>query len=248
MRKGLDVRTFIVDPVVRLHYVVVPAADLALPGGDLARLFTELEHDWDLHDLEADLGVIRALQPALEAGHYGVTVAVHGGRQVIAIWPGLHEKAYGVAIDVGSTTIAGHLANLADGAVLASNGVMNPQIRFGEDLMSRVSYAMLHDGGAVEMTRAVRDALTSLVAGLASAGGIDGTDIVELADRRQPDHASPPARHRPDPARLGAVRAGHGSGGEHDRGGDRARRRQRRSAGLRPAVHRRPRRRGHGRA
>ena len=49
-----------------------------------------------------------------------------------------------MAIDVGSTTIAGHLADLADGAVLASHGVMNPQIRFGEDLMSRVSYAMIH--------------------------------------------------------------------------------------------------------
>ncbi|HTC85132.1 MAG TPA: 2Fe-2S iron-sulfur cluster-binding protein, partial [Candidatus Acidoferrum sp.] len=181
VRKGLDVRTFIVDPVVRLHYVVVPAADLALPGGDLARLFTELEHDWDLHDLEADLGVIRALQPALEAGRNAVTVAVHEAQRVIAIWPGLHEQVYGVAVDVGSTTIAGHLANLADGAVLASSGVMNPQIRYGEDLMSRVSYAMMHEGGAVEMTRAVRDALTSLVAGLANTGRIDGTDILELS-------------------------------------------------------------------
>ena len=72
-----------------------------------------------------------------------------------------------MAIDVGSTTIAGHLADLADGAVLASSGVMNPQIRFGEDLMSRVSYAMMHDEGAGEMTRAVREALDSLIAGLA---------------------------------------------------------------------------------
>jgi uncharacterized 2Fe-2S/4Fe-4S cluster protein (DUF4445 family) len=180
VRKGLDVRTFIVDPVVRLHYVIVPAADLARPGGDLARLFTELEHDWQLTDLEADLGVIRALQPALEAGRNAVTVAVHEAHSVIAVWPGLKERIFGVAVDVGSTTIAGHLADLADGAVLASSGVMNPQIRYGEDLMSRVSYAMLHEGGAVEMTRAVRDALTSLVAGLAASGGIDGADIVEL--------------------------------------------------------------------
>ena len=72
--------------------------------------------------------------------------------QVIAIWPGFQDRALGVAIDVGSTTIAGHLADLERGEVLASAGVMNPQIRFGEDLMSRVSFAMLHDGGAAEMT------------------------------------------------------------------------------------------------
>ena len=181
VRKGLDVRTFIVDPVVRLHYVEVTPPELASPTGDLARLFEALEREWQLTGLEADLEVIRALQPALEAGKYGVTVAVHEGRQVVAVWPGLHETAYGVAIDVGSTTIAGHLANLADGAVLASNGVMNPQIRFGEDLMSRVSYAMMHPEGAGEMTAAVRKALDGLIATLAMRAGIKRVEILELA-------------------------------------------------------------------
>jgi uncharacterized 2Fe-2S/4Fe-4S cluster protein (DUF4445 family) len=181
VRKGLDVRTFIVDPVVRLHYVEVTPPELASPSGDLARLFEALEREWQLVDLEADLEVVRALQPALQAGNYGVTVAVHRGRQVIGVWPGLHETAYGVAIDVGSTTIAGHLANLADGAVLASNGVMNPQIRFGEDLMSRVSYAMMHPEGAGEMTAAVRKALDGLIASLAMRAGIKRVEILELA-------------------------------------------------------------------
>ncbi len=181
VRKGLDVRTFIVDPVVRLHYVEVTPPELASPTGDLARLFEALEREWQLIALEADLQVVRDLQPALEKGKYGVTVAVHQGHQVIGVWPGLHEKAYGVAIDIGSTTIAGHLADLADGAVLASNGVMNPQIRFGEDLMSRVSYAMMHPEGAGEMTVAVRKALDGLIASLAMRAGIKRVEILELA-------------------------------------------------------------------
>src|SRR5207244_6596966 len=119
-----------------------------------------------------DLDVIRTLQPALEKGGYKVTLAVHDGRYVTAVWPGLHERTFGVAIDVGSTTIAGHLADLADGNVLASAGVMNPQIRFGEDLMSRVSYAMMNDAGAGEMTAAVRQALNGLLAQLATRAGI----------------------------------------------------------------------------
>src|SRR4029078_1834553 len=135
----------------------------------------------ELTSLEAALEVVRDVQPALEKGKYGVTVAVHQGRQVIGIWPGLHEKAYGVAIDIGSTTIAGHLADLADGGVLASNGVMNPQIRFGEDLMSRVSYAMMHPEGAGEMTAAVRKARDGLISTLAMRAGIKRSEILELA-------------------------------------------------------------------
>jgi uncharacterized 2Fe-2S/4Fe-4S cluster protein (DUF4445 family) len=181
VRKGVDVRDFEIDPVVRLHYVEVVRPELASPSGDLARLHDALAAEWGLTGLETDLQVIRALQPALEAGEYKVTVAVHDGRWLSAVWPGFHDRAFGVAIDVGSTTIAGHLADLADGSVLASNGVMNPQIRFGEDLMSRVSYAMLHPEGAAEMTRAVRSALAKLVAGLADAAGVPAREILELA-------------------------------------------------------------------
>jgi uncharacterized 2Fe-2S/4Fe-4S cluster protein (DUF4445 family) len=181
VRKGIDVRDFHLDPVVRLHYVEVEPPQLASPSGDLHRLGVALEREWDLHDLEADLHVIRALQPALETGKFAVTVAVHDGRTITGVWPGLHDRAYGVALDVGSTTIAGHLVDLATGEVLASAGVMNPQIRFGEDLMSRVSYAMMNPGGAAEMTTAVRQALNGLLAQLANRAGIKRDAILELA-------------------------------------------------------------------
>jgi uncharacterized 2Fe-2S/4Fe-4S cluster protein (DUF4445 family) len=180
VRKGVPVRDFVIDPVVRLFEVEVERPELATPGGDLARLQEALAREWGVTDVEADLAVIRDIQPALEAGDYRVTVAVHDRRHITAIWPGLHDRVLGVALDIGSTTIAGHLADLTDGAVLASDGVMNPQIRFGEDLMSRVSYAMLHDGGAGEMTRVVREAVASLVTGLASRAEVPVEDIVEL--------------------------------------------------------------------
>ena len=181
IRKDLTERVFEIDPVVRLHYVEVEAPELASPRGDLARLFEALEREWSLTGLEADLGVIRALQPALAESDNKVTVAVHDGSRVTAIWPGLREHVYGVAIDVGSTTIAGHLVNLSDGSVLASAGVMNPQIRFGEDLMSRVSYAMLHPGGATEMTKAVRVAINGLLGSLVRTAGLRADDLLEIA-------------------------------------------------------------------
>ncbi len=181
VRKGMEVRSFTVDPLIHLYHVEVVPPDLASPTGDLTRLLEALEAEWSLAGLAVDLDVVRALQPALREGEWKVTVAVHERRDVIAVWPGFREKAYGVAIDVGSTTIAGHVADLADGSVLASSGVMNPQIRFGEDLMSRVSYAMMHADGAAEMTRAVRGALDGLLAGLAAQAGIGLDEILELA-------------------------------------------------------------------
>ena len=180
VRKAIPVRDFEIDPVARLYYVEVEQPRLASPSGDLRRLLERLEREWQLTGLEVELDVIHALQPALEAGDWKVTVAVHDGRSISAIWPGLRETLYGVAIDVGSTTLAGHLANLSGGSVVASAGVMNPQIRFGEDLMSRVSYAMLHENGAREMTRVVRAALSALISGLAKEAGIGVDEILEI--------------------------------------------------------------------
>ena len=66
-------------------------------------------------------------------------------------------------MDIGSTTIAAHLVDLTSGEALASAGRMNPQIRFGEDLMSRVSYVMMQPGSEDEMCAAVREAVAGLV-------------------------------------------------------------------------------------
>ncbi len=181
VRKELEVRPFDLDPVTRLYYVEAAQPDLASPASDLVRVEDALEREWGLRGLVADLAATRAVQAAAAAGQGRVTVAVHDGRTITAAWPGFRDRAFGVAIDVGSTTIAGHLASLLDGSVLASAGVMNPQIRFGEDLMSRVSYAMLHERGAAEMTAAVRTALRDLIGSLADIAGVARDEILEVA-------------------------------------------------------------------
>src|ERR1700728_2063998 len=179
VRKEADARAIELNPVVRLHYVQVQQPDMHDPSGDLRRLFEALEAEWDLQDVTCDLSVLQMLQPTLRAGAWQVTVAVHGEKQIIGVWPGLHEVAFGLAVDVGSTTIAAHLCDLTSGEVVASAGVMNPQIRFGEDLMSRVSYSMMNPGGAALMTAAVREALSGLAADVARQAGISHEDILE---------------------------------------------------------------------
>jgi len=179
VRKAAEVRDIELYPVVTLHYVEVVEPDMHDPSGDLKRLQDALAREWQLTQVECDLAVLRELQPVLRAGRWKVTVAVHDRSRIVAVWPGLHESAYGLAIDVGSTTIAAHLCDLTNGEVVASSGVMNPQIRFGEDLMSRVSYAMMNPGGAGQMTAAVRQALGDLAAEVARSAGIEREAILE---------------------------------------------------------------------
>jgi uncharacterized 2Fe-2S/4Fe-4S cluster protein (DUF4445 family) len=180
VRKEADAHAIEIDPVVRLHYVEVREPALEAPSGDLQRLLEALDRDWGLTGLEVDPVVLTGLQKTLRAGGWTATVAVHDDALITAVFPGFHDVALGIAFDVGSTTVAGHLCDLHTGEVLASAGAMNPQIRFGEDLMSRVSYVMMHPFGDAELTAAVRGCLDQLVGELCTLAEASSNDILEL--------------------------------------------------------------------
>ncbi|HKL04326.1 MAG TPA: ASKHA domain-containing protein [Roseovarius sp.] len=185
VRKAASARVIAMDPATRLYFVEVDEPDMHEPTGDLERLERALKREWDIPEIRADQSLLSKLQPVLRKGKFQVTVALHKSHtddvaRVIEIWPGLHESGlYGLAIDLGSTTVAAHLTDLDTGEVKASSGIMNPQIRFGEDLMSRVSYSMMNPGGDQEMTAAVRDALNTLATDIAREADIDPALIVE---------------------------------------------------------------------
>ncbi|WP_293573886.1 ASKHA domain-containing protein [Phaeobacter sp.] len=185
VRKRAEVRDITMNPSTRLFYVEVEEPDMHKPSGDMERLIEALETQWGLKDVQTDLHILQCLQPALRKGQWKVTVAVHLGHtgqsaKIMHIWPGYYEgSVYGLAVDLGSTTIAAHLCDLKTGEVIASSGIMNPQIRFGEDLMSRVSYAMMNKGGDQEMTNAVREGMNALFTQIAAEAEIDKALIVD---------------------------------------------------------------------
>ncbi|SEN74954.1 Uncharacterized 2Fe-2 and 4Fe-4S clusters-containing protein, contains DUF4445 domain [Pseudorhodobacter antarcticus] len=185
IRKRAEARQITLDPSVTLHYVEVTEPDMHDPSGDFERLTMALRDQWDVAQVRADLSVLTRLQPILRKGEWKVTVALHRVDdaeipRIMHVWPGLYEgTVYGMAVDLGSTTIAGHLCDLRTGEVLASSGLMNPQIRFGEDLMSRVSYSMMNPTGAAEMTAAVRAGMNTLFSQVAEEAQIDKTLIMD---------------------------------------------------------------------
>ena len=185
IRKEADTRAIELDPCTKLCYIEVEEPDMHKPSSDLERVYKALLDQWQIGHVTCDLPIIAALQKVLRKGEWKITAAIYsrapgGGNRLVSIWPGFHDKAFGLAIDVGSTTIAAHLTNLSTGEVTASAGLMNPQIRFGEDLMSRVSYVMMNPGGEKEMTLAIRAALNTLAVEVAAAGGIELNDILEV--------------------------------------------------------------------
>ena len=179
IRKSATERAIDIAPAVRKVYVQVEKAELGEHRGDWGRLQDALAEQWQLHDLTIDLLALRHLQAALRRGKWAVTVTLWQEREVLDVQPGYEEGAYGLAVDVGSTTVAGFLCNLRTGDLLATESVMNPQVTYGEDLMSRISYAMIHKDGLDKMHTAIIEALNRLAASAARQAGLRARDIYE---------------------------------------------------------------------
>lgn len=184
IRKDADTRVIARDTAIRMCYVEIEEPDMHNPSGDLDRLKIALMKDWGFKNLEFDFYLLPQVQGILRKGNWTATAAIHKDAdsdiaRVIALWPGLKNEAYGLACDIGSTTIAMHLVSLLSGRVAASSGTSNPQIRFGEDLMSRVSYVMMNPDGREGMTVAVREAISSLVDKVCAEGNVQRNDILD---------------------------------------------------------------------
>ncbi|MGB7286132.1 MAG: ASKHA domain-containing protein [Salaquimonas sp.] len=185
VRKVDDGRVILRNPAIHMCYVEVEEPDMHKPLGDLDRIKEALEKDWGFTDLMIDQHLLPNVQKILREGKWAVTAAIHKDMDssrpsLIALYPGLHNNAYGIACDIGSTTIAMHLVSLLSGVTIASSGTSNPQIRFGEDLMSRVSYVMMNPEGREAMTTAVRNALNGLIENVCTEAGVEPQDILDL--------------------------------------------------------------------
>ena len=185
VRKAATDRVIERNAAVQLCYVEIEEPDMHKPLGDLDRLKAMIEKDWGFKNLLVAPHLIPQVQGILRKGNWGVTAAIHRDMDssrpfIVALYPGLKNEAYGIACDIGSTTIAMHLVSLLSGRIVGSTGTSNPQIRFGEDLMSRVSYVMMNPDGREAMTIAVREAVNGLIGKVCEEGGVERTDILDM--------------------------------------------------------------------
>ncbi|MEY4173955.1 MAG: hypothetical protein RI900_1120 [Actinomycetota bacterium] len=179
VRKSLDLSGITLDPAVHLAYIELPPSVLGDAESMSDLVVAELAGTHGRVVTHLELQALQQVHRAFAGQDRAATVAVRGDA-VVAAWPGFVDRVCGVAVDIGSTTVAGHLCDLGTGEVLSSAGRMNPQIRFGEDLMSRVSYVMMNPGGERQLTEAIRTALDELVGELCEQAGAQRHEVLEI--------------------------------------------------------------------
>lgn len=174
VRKSAGNRAIEVKPAIRKYLVSMAPPTLERPIADWERLAKGLETSMGLvrggeenlprwYDLEIDYACLQTLAKTLRESKWNVTVTVRNDREVIAVQAGYHEDSYGAAVDIGSTTVALYLCNLRTGELLAAESEMNPQIVYGEDVMSRIQYAIEHPDGLEKLHKAIIATLNKLL-------------------------------------------------------------------------------------
>jgi len=110
-----------------------------------------------------DYACMRTMSATMREANWKVTVSVWQDKEVVQVQAGYHEDSYGAAVDIGSTTVALYLCNLRTGEILAAESEMNPQIVYGEDVMSRIQYTIEHPDGLEKLHKAIIATLNKLL-------------------------------------------------------------------------------------
>ncbi|MGQ9646572.1 MAG: ASKHA domain-containing protein [Thermodesulfobacteriota bacterium] len=181
VRKEVTERIFDLKPAVILYPVQLPPPSLQDPLGDVDRLKKALSEKYQLRDLRIDYPTLLKVSRVLREENWKVTVAVWMEREIIDIQPGEVDELYGLAVDIGTTTVAAYLCSLRSGKVIAAESMMNPQVAYGEDVMSRITYTMNHpEDGLEKLHQSIIDGLNDLIQKVTRRSNLSPDEILEM--------------------------------------------------------------------
>jgi uncharacterized 2Fe-2S/4Fe-4S cluster protein (DUF4445 family) len=181
VRKEAGDRVIRLKPAVKKYHVELTPASLHDATGDFERLGEKLTGAFKLNGLTIDYPALLALQKTVRSKGWEVTVAVWKDKEIIGVEAGRGARPCGLAVDIGTTTVAGYLCDLATGEVLATDAMMNPQVAYGEDVMSRIGYAVKSPAGLRQLQRSIIQGLNQVAARAAKKAGLRRRDIVDMA-------------------------------------------------------------------
>ncbi|MGD8365663.1 MAG: 2Fe-2S iron-sulfur cluster-binding protein, partial [Desulfobacterales bacterium] len=151
------------NPAIKIYYIEVDPPSFEEPLGDFERVCRGIEREYGVTGLTADIFSLRQLPTALRDGNWKVTVSVWNDKEVIRVRPGKIEHAYGLAIDVGTTTVAAYFCDLTTMEVIDTVSMMNPQCKYGEDVMARITYHMTTPDGLQRMSDDIIEGVNELI-------------------------------------------------------------------------------------
>jgi uncharacterized 2Fe-2S/4Fe-4S cluster protein (DUF4445 family) len=180
IRKEASEKSIELKPAIVLQLVELSPPSLHDLLGDSERLKKALSERYPLHRLDIDFPALLKLPHILRKGNWKVTVATWMDKEILDVRPGQVNDLYGIAIDVGTTTVAAYLCNLRSGKLIATQSMMNPQVVYGEDVMSRITYTVTHHDGLEKVHRSIIDGLNQLIETIAEQSDLSPEDILEL--------------------------------------------------------------------
>ncbi len=153
------------NPAVKEYTLEVIEPSFEHPTGDFERVQEELNRRFGLRDLTIDYRALMDLPGRLRnKRRFSLTVSVWMDKEIIRVLPGKNEAAnYGLAVDIGTTTVVAYLCNLKTMEVIETVSMMNPQCKYGEDVMSRITYHLKNEGGLKRMSNDLIEGLNTLV-------------------------------------------------------------------------------------
>jgi uncharacterized 2Fe-2S/4Fe-4S cluster protein (DUF4445 family) len=174
--EGLEI-TVSPEPSVRAYRLQLAAPSLETPQADADRLLEALNQQHKLRCTKVDIGALRTISDQLRSWKWKNQAVVRNG-EVIAILPP-KSRQLGLAIDLGTTKIAGYLVDLSNGRTLAAKGLMNPQISYGEDIINRINRVIKSPDEGVQLQKLAVDAINELCTDLCAEAGAKPEEVVE---------------------------------------------------------------------
>lgn len=168
-------------PALTRHRISIPPPSLSDQKSDLSRLLQAIAEQHGLPSVSIGHNVLRTLPDALRKASWKPEVTIWHEREIIRVTS--HESSeglYGLAVDIGTTTVAGYLVDLAEGRIISTHALMNPQVAFGEDVMTRITYCNRTPGGENHLHELIIGALEEIIRETTSQRGIPPDDLGEV--------------------------------------------------------------------
>ena len=170
---------FKVDPFVQKIYLSLPPPTLKDQISDVARIKRELRKK-GFDQLKIDLRLIKKVPFILRDSQFKTTVVLNN-KEIISLEEGdTRGKNFGLAFDVGTTTVVGSLIDLDTGNRIATKAILNPQTIYGDDVISRVSYLQNNSKGLLNLQRKIVGGINEIVDYLVNSTGVKRKNIYEI--------------------------------------------------------------------
>lgn len=179
---GAEARPLDLNPMVKKYHLKIDAPSLAEPLGDAERVLETLQRTYGLRGVQIAYPVLRDLPRTLRDADWDVTVTIWdwGKPTLIEVEAGYTDQSYGVAVDIGTTTVVGYLTDLGAGQVVAIESMTNPQVAYGEDVLARISYAMDEEHGRRRLREAIVQGLNQIIGRACARIGMDPKQVTEM--------------------------------------------------------------------